>query len=98
MDMMTPKSDPKFRLERGLDVLENWSRTASQANRNAVYRALFAVQDGSVFQRYRTIDSYAVPQEFFVFLHDELVIGIRLDDGAFAIGYIGPACQARPAA
>jgi uncharacterized protein DUF6235 len=83
--------DPRFRLERGLDILDTWSRRASQATRNAVYRALFSVQDGSVFRRYRTIDSYVDPQEFCVYVHDDLVIGIRIDDGAFGIGYIGPA-------
>ena len=104
MDMIAPdgpaasRSEPRFRLDQGLDILESWSLTASQATRNAVYRALFAVQDGSVFQRYRTIDSYAVPQEFFVYLHEELVIRIRLDDGVFAIGYIGPACRSGQAA
>jgi hypothetical protein len=83
--------DPRFRLKRGVDVLDIWSRTATQATRNAVYRVLFAVQDGSVFRRYRTIDSYLDPQEFCVYVHDDLVIGIRIDDGVFGIGYIGPA-------
>ncbi|HEY0449912.1 DUF6235 family protein [Actinophytocola sp.] len=104
MEMDTPdepaarRSDPRFRLERGLDILEAWSRTASQATRNAVYRVLFAVQDGSVFRRYETVDSYALPHEFSVHLHDDLVIGIRLADQSFAIGYIGPARQVPPAA
>jgi hypothetical protein len=92
-----PAVGPRFRLEQGLDVLDDWSEHASQATRNAVYRALFAVQDGTVFQRYRTIDSYAVLQEFYVCLNDELVIKVRLDDGVFTIGYIGPACDAKAA-
>lgn len=95
-DMFTPdeqtadQSGPRFRLERGLDVLDDWSETASQATRNAVYRALFAVLDGSVFRRYSTLDSYVRPQDFCVYLHDELVIGIQLDDETFTIDYIGP--------
>jgi hypothetical protein len=97
MNMITPgesaasRSGPRFRLARGMDVLDSWSQTATQAARNSVYRVLFAVLDGSVFRRYSTVDSYARSQEFFVYLHDDLVIGIVLDDGSFTIGYIGPA-------
>ena len=103
MDMITPDesaascSAPRFRLEHGLEVLDTWSRTATQASRNAVYRALFAVLDGTVFRRYRTLDSYEEPQEFSVYLRDELVISVRLDDGIFRIDYIGPV-QGRQAA
>lgn len=94
--MVTPdesaisQSGPQFRLERGLDVLDSWSRTASQAQRNAVYHVLFAVLDGSVFRGYQTVDSDALPGEFCIHLRDDLVIRIRLDETTFTIDYIGP--------
>lgn len=100
MDMTTPDewaaspSGPQFHLEHGLGVLEAWSRTASQAARNAVYRALFATLDGSVFRQYRTINSYEDPKECCVYVREDLIVWVRFDDGGFTIDYIGPVQRA----
>lgn len=86
----TDQSCWRFRLEDGQNVLDAWSETASQSSRNAVYRLLFAVQDGSVFRRYQTVDD-ARALGFSVYLTGDLVVRIQLDDNAFTIAYIGSA-------
>lgn len=96
MDMITPdesagaRSGARFRPAQGMDVLDVWSRTASQSARNAVYRVLFSVLDGTVFDRYLTLDAGTVTSEFRVHVRNDLVVKIRLDEDAFAIAYIGP--------
>ena len=79
----------RFRMAHGQDVLDAWSEKASQPNRNAVYRLLFAVQDGSVFTRYDTVDD-AGDLGFSVHLAGDVVVRIKIDDDeAFTIDYIG---------
>jgi hypothetical protein len=81
---------PHFRLDTGLSLLEQWSATASQTQKNSVYKALFAVTDGSVFRRYIVFDDREHSREFSVMVKEDLVIKIRiLDVDAFAIRYIG---------
>ena len=70
---------PRYRLETGLDVLEIWAETASQSKKNAVYKALFAMQDGSLFRTYRVIDDFQRPNEVFVIVKDDLVMKIRVN-------------------
>lgn len=80
----------KFRMETGLDVLDGWSETASQSKRNAVYKALFAMQDGSLFRRYRIVDDFQRPNELYVILKDDLVLKIRVNTfDSFGIVHIG---------
>jgi len=46
----------RFHLEQGLDVLEAWVDKAPKSATNVVYKALFAMIDGSIFRTYRIID------------------------------------------
>jgi hypothetical protein len=79
------------RLESGIDVLEDWAETASQSKKNAVYKALFAMQDGSLFRTYRVIDDFQRPNEVFVIVKNDLVMKIRVNClDAFDIVEIGP--------
>lgn len=84
-----------FRLVSGLKVQDEWSLTATQAEKNAVDRALFAVIDRTVFTEYDVVDDVAKTMEFFIFARPELVVKIRVHDlGSFGIVYIGPAVEA----
>jgi hypothetical protein len=67
-----------FRLETGLDVLAYWAETADQAQKNAVYKALFAMLDGSLLRTYRVIDDFKRPGELFIIVRDDLVLKIRI--------------------
>ena len=79
-----------MRLHSGLDRLERWSRTAGQTEKNAVYKALFAVADGSVFWAYEVLDDTSRGHEFFVLVRKNLVVKICLHDrDTFGIVYIG---------
>lgn len=78
------------RLSTGVDRLDQWSENASQAERNAVYKALFAVLCGSVFRSYPVVTGTDRPEEYVVRVRPDLVIRIRLAAGdAFGIAYIG---------
>jgi Family of unknown function (DUF6235) len=82
---------PRFRMDTGLDILEHWADTATQSAKNAVYKALFAVSDGSVFQVYRTVDDMQRANEYFVLIKKDLVLKIRVNCfDSFGIAYIGP--------
>src|SRR5262245_43621956 len=80
----------RSRMEDGLDVLEEWGETASQSRKNAVYKALFAMQDGTLFRGYRVIDDFQKANEVFVIVKDDLVMKIRIKSvDAFDIVAIG---------
>ncbi len=80
----------RFRMETGLDVLDEWSRTANQSRKNAVYKALFAMQDGSLFRRYRIVDDFQRPNELYVIIKNDLVLKIRVNSfDSFGIVQIG---------
>ncbi|MFE5214900.1 MULTISPECIES: DUF6235 family protein [unclassified Streptomyces] len=82
---------PAFRLVAGWDLLEQWSGTANQIEKNAVHQALFAVVDRTVFRTYSTSEVTSQPQEFFVRLRQGLVLKIRIRDfDMFEIAYVGP--------
>jgi Family of unknown function (DUF6235) len=84
-----------FRLTSGLDLLEEWSRTAAQAEKNLVHDVLFAVADGSVFTGYDVVDDVERALEFFVLARHELTVKIRVHSlESFGIVYIGPTCDA----
>jgi len=80
----TGRSPWRFRLAHGLDLLDDCSETAFQSRRNAVCRLLFAVQDGSVFRRYETVDDASV-LDFAVRLTGDLVVRITLEGETFTI-------------
>jgi uncharacterized protein DUF6235 len=80
----------RFRMDTGLEVLEDWTDTAKQSVKNAMYKALFAVADGSVFRTYKIVDDLQRPSEFFVLVRDDLVLKIRVNSfDSFGITYIG---------
>lgn len=80
----------RFRMDTGLDVLAEWSETASQSKKNAVYQALFAMLDGSLFRTYRIIDDFQRPSELYVIVKDTLVLKIRINCfDSFGIVHIG---------
>lgn len=73
------KNATRFRLESGLDVLEDWAEDARQSRKNAVYKALFAMIDGSLFRDYRVIDDFQCPNEVYVVVRDDLIMKIRIN-------------------
>jgi uncharacterized protein DUF6235 len=84
-----------FRLTSGLEVLDEWSLTATQAEKNAAHRALFAVVEKTVFTEYDVVDDVKKTMEFFVFARDDLVVKIHVHGlGSFGIVYVGPAVEA----
>jgi hypothetical protein len=79
-----------FQLDAGDDVLEMWAGTATQSHKNAVYRSLFAMLEGSLLRTHNVVDDHQTPSEFFVVLKEDLVLKLRLNGFAsFAIVYIG---------
>jgi Family of unknown function (DUF6235) len=86
---MVPRS--RFRLETGLEVLDDWADTASQSDRNALYKALFAMIDGTLFRTYRIIDDFQELNQLYVIVRDNLVMKIRITSfDSFGIVRIGP--------
>jgi hypothetical protein len=72
-------------------VLDRWAETASQAKKNAVYAALFAMQDGTMFQTYRVVDDFERLNEVYVIVKDNLAMKIRIHSlDSFEIVAIGP--------
>src|SRR5882757_5275308 len=81
----------RFHLEQGLDVLEAWVDKAPKSATNVVYKALFAMIDGSIFRTYRIIDDLQRPNEVFVIVRDDLMLKLRITCfDSFGILYIGP--------
>jgi hypothetical protein len=80
-----------FRMTSGTDVLAEWGETANQSHKNAVYRALFSVLDGSLFRTHNLVEGFAIPSEFFVVLKQDLVVKFRMHGAeSFGVAYIGP--------
>jgi hypothetical protein len=81
---------PHFRLDTGLALLEQWAATANQTHKNAVYKALFAVTDGSVFRDYIVFDDRSGSREFSVMVKEDLIMKICIEDfDSFGVRYIG---------
>jgi hypothetical protein len=81
----------RFRLETGLEVLDRWAETATRPGKDAVYKALFAMLDGTLFRTYRVVDDFQRPSELFVIVRDDLVVKIRINCfDSFGIVHIGP--------
>jgi Family of unknown function (DUF6235) len=77
------------KLRAGLGHLDRWSSSSKQAVRNSVYRALFAIGDGSVFRAYRTMRRPS-SGEMQVQVRDDTVVAVRLaGDNAYDIEFIG---------
>jgi uncharacterized protein DUF6235 len=78
------------RLSMGMACLEQWAVSASQAQKNSVYEALFAVSDGSVRQSHKVLDDVQRNGEYFVLVRDNLVVKVGIHPfNTFSIVYIG---------
>lgn len=79
------------KLDNGLEVLEKWADKAGPAPKNVLYKALFAVTEGSVFHRYGVLQDTENANDFFVLIREDLVLKISyMEDGeSFGIRYIG---------
>lgn len=79
----------------GMGRLETWAASAGQIDKNAVYKALFAVSDGTVFQNYKVLDDVHQAREFFIMVRPDLVVKVCFHEtDAFGILYIGPINEA----
>lgn len=87
-----PASRPsRFTVTCGLDLLDEWSAHATQAQKNIVHRVIFSVADKSVFTDYVVVDDVENHMEFFVLAKSDLAVKIRIDGlDSFGILYIGP--------
>jgi hypothetical protein len=80
-----------FTITRGLDLLDEWSSHATQAQKNILYRLIFSVADRTVFTEYAIVDDTMNHMDFFVLAKCGLVVKIRIDGfDSFGILYIGP--------
>jgi uncharacterized protein DUF6235 len=87
------------RMEAGFDVLEAWSETANPTRKNAVYRALFAMQDGSLFRTHHVVEDFQRADELTVVVKEDLAMKIRVKSfDAFDVVFIGPRRDHHPAA
>lgn len=92
MNEHTNFAGPHFRLASGMSVLEQWSETAGQSQRNSVYKALFRIIDGSVFRECVVLGDVARSDEFSIMVKEDLIIRFSLLGlDTFAIHYIGAA-------
>jgi len=81
----------RFRLKTGLGQLEQWAANAGPAQKNIVYKALFAVTDGTVFRTHFVLRDSQRAQQYFVLVKDDLVVKIWFSRFyTFGILYIGP--------
>jgi hypothetical protein len=81
-----------FRMTSGIELLDEWSQRATQAERNIVNGVLFAVVGKSVFAEYDVIDDVTKTMEFFVLAKNGLTVKVRIHGmDSFGIVYVGPA-------
>jgi hypothetical protein len=79
-----------FQMQTGAEVLAEWSETASQTRRNAVYAALFSMLDRNLHRTHQIVDDYQRPAEFFVPVKDDLVLKLRVNGfDSFSVLYVG---------
>ncbi|MFD8499441.1 MULTISPECIES: DUF6235 family protein [unclassified Amycolatopsis] len=79
----------RLRLTEGLPVLERWAASASQADKNAMYKALFSVGDGTAFLIYDVFPEGTAKRFIFQVKEDLRVkIGIHNKE-SFDILHIG---------
>jgi len=80
-----------LKLESGVEQLEEWAENARQTHKNQLYKALFAVTDGSVGRNYGVLVDKEDPHAHFVLVREDLVLKVNYPDaGSFGICYIGP--------
>jgi hypothetical protein len=74
-----------------LQRLEEWADNARQTHKNQLYKALFAVSDGTVGHHYGVLAGKEEPNEHFVMVREDVVLKVNYpDSGTFGISYIGP--------
>ena len=80
------------KLNAGIETLEQWAADARHVQKNLLYKALFSVTEGSVFERYAVLQDTQNPLEHFVLVREDLVvkIGFQPDCEGFGIQFIGP--------
>jgi Family of unknown function (DUF6235) len=79
-----------YTITAGLDLLAGWAADATDAQKNIIYRILFAVADHTAAAQYNTLDDAASPAEYFVMGKAGLVVKIHAQaPDSFAITYIG---------
>jgi hypothetical protein len=89
------RRSPQFRLTAGLELLDQWSEHATQAEINAVNRVLFALVDRTAFYQFPIIDDAEKAAQFFVLAECNLAVKVCLHDlNCFEIAYVGPAGDA----
>jgi hypothetical protein len=94
-DIREPSARRTLRLGSGCELIEQWSEGATQAERNAVHEALFAVAEGRAWEDCMTVGDPGDRHGFFVLLRYRLVLGVRIDSPAhFAVTYVGSVDQA----
>lgn len=81
----------RLQLVAGAEVLDEWADSATQAERNVLYEALFAIGDGSVFLIY---DVFGDPEDisnFIILVKADLMVKINVQraESAFEILYVG---------
>jgi hypothetical protein len=81
----------RLQLIAGMDVLEEWAETATQAERNHVYEALFAVGDGSAFLVYDIFGDPRDPGNFVIIVKPGLMLKIMVQpsDCSFVVRRVG---------
>jgi hypothetical protein len=81
----------RLQLTDGFELLDEWAESASQAERNVMYEALFAVGDGSAFLIYDIFGDPRDRSNFIVAVKPDLVLKVLLQrtDSSFAIRYVG---------
>ncbi|MFE7132862.1 DUF6235 family protein [Streptomyces sp. NPDC057638] len=85
---------PPLRLHEGWELLERWSGSAGQIDKNAVHKALFAIADRTVFRTYRTFDIPGRPLDFYVLVRERLLLRIRVHRlDAFTIAHVGSVAE-----
>lgn len=80
----------RFKLDGGIDYLEEWADKARQVQKNHLYKALFAVTDGSVFSTHGVLQDTENPHAKFVLVREDLVLKVSYTQDTFGILYIGP--------
>jgi hypothetical protein len=81
----------RLQLVEGLELLEEWAESASQAERNVIYEALFAIGDGSAFLIYDIFGDPRDRSSLIVEVRPELVLKVlvRRADSSFEIRHVG---------
>lgn len=84
-----------FRLTSGLGLLEEWSKTATQVQRNVVNQVLFEVASITVFSEYPVVYDMTKTMKFFVLAKCEIAVKIRVHGlDSFGIVYVESASAA----